>query len=225
MASPQLENGFIKIANELFMAIIKSDFNASEIRILLFILSQTFGYNKKSRRLSASYIATGTAIPIGTVRRSLQSLIDKNVINMDCEYNNSAKILSINKDYSQWRLLKNEYSKMSTQKRVVRLLKNEQSDYSKMSSNKRQKIKDRKEKTECVLNTPNFDDIFSYFADCGFSRSCAQDFFDYNQGRGWKNVVDWKSFADKWMRNDDGSGKEESKVTLWGKEVKKDEWQ
>lgn len=221
MANPQIENGYIRISNELFMAIIKSGFNASEIRVLLFILSQTFGYNKKSRRLSASYISMGADLPIGTVRRSLQTLIDKKVVNVSCEYNNSIKTIGINKDYSKWRLLKNEYSKMTTQIRADRLLKNEQSDYSKMSSNKRQTIKDRKEKTECVLNTPIFEDVFSYFIERGFSESAARDFFEYNDGRGWKNVVNWKPFADKWMRNDYGGGKEEQKVTRFGKEVER----
>jgi phage replication O-like protein O len=221
VANPQIENGYIRISNELFMAIIKSGFNASEIRVLLFILSQTFGYNKKSRRLSASYISMGAEIPISTVRKSVQKLIDKNVIKTSCEYNNSIKTISINKDYSKWRLPKNDYPKMGTHPWTVRLPKNGQSDYPSMGSNKRQTIKDRKEKTECVLNTPIFEDVLSYFIERDFSESAARDFFEYNDGRGWKNVVNWKPFADKWMRNDYGGGKEEQKVTRFGKEVER----
>lgn len=225
MANPQLENGYIRIANELYRAMYQIDLNAAELRILHFIVHQTYGYNKKSRRLSKSYIVNGTGLSVDAVKRSMKKLIDNNIIIAESERSNEAKILSVNKKFDNWRGGKNAPANLPMQKHTRRGGKNTPSEGAKMPPKTIQKKQDRKNNTECVLNTPNFEDVFSYFAECGFSKSCAQDFFDYNQGRGWKNVVDWKSFADKWMRNDDGSGKEESKVTLWGKEVKKDEWQ
>ena len=56
MANPKLEDGYIRIANELYQALFKVNLNGSELRIVHFILYQTYGYNKKIKKLSATYI-------------------------------------------------------------------------------------------------------------------------------------------------------------------------
>ena len=105
MANPKLEDGYIRIANELYQALFKVNLNGSELRIVHFILYQTYGYNKKTRKLSATYISDGTGIPLKTVRRCLKSLVEYNVL-ISRGADASAKMFGINKNYEKW-VLKN----------------------------------------------------------------------------------------------------------------------
>lgn len=102
MASPQLENGFIQIANELYQALYKIDLNGSEFRVVHFILYQTYGYNHTSRKLSYSYIQNGKGLSFDTVRRAIKALKNRRIIFEKCSGNNSGKEYSINKDHSDW---------------------------------------------------------------------------------------------------------------------------
>ena len=54
--SPQLEEGHIKIANELFEAIMAFPFKQTTLRVLLAVLRKTYGYGKKEDDLSASQL-------------------------------------------------------------------------------------------------------------------------------------------------------------------------
>lgn len=105
MANPKLEDGYIRIANELYQALFKVNLNGSELRIVHFILYQTYGYNKKTRKLSASYISDGTGIPLKTVRRCLKTLVEYNVL-ISRGIDTSTKMFGINKNYEKW-VLKN----------------------------------------------------------------------------------------------------------------------
>ena len=223
MASPQLEDGYIRIANELYQAIYKANLSGSEFRVLLFIVRQTYGFNKTERRLAISYIANGAEIPEKTVRRCINSLIEKNIIVAKSEHQNEAKILRINKRYNQWRLPKNEYSKMTTQKWAVRLPKNGESDYSKMGSNKRQSLK-TEFKDRVVGNHPTIDEVFSYCESKGYSFN-VEKFFSTYEATGWKSrgsdIVNWKALADIWQKTEKVKPQEQE-LDCWGKPIKKE---
>src|SRR3990167_2744883 len=63
MASPQLENGYIKIANEIFDALIGTVTIPSEVRrIADFVLRKTYGFNKKEDLISLSQLALATRL-------------------------------------------------------------------------------------------------------------------------------------------------------------------
>ena len=117
MANPKLEDGYIRIANELYQALFKVNLNGSELRIVHFILYQTYGYNKKIKKLSATYISDGTGIPLKTVRRCLKSLVEYNVL-ISRGADASAKMFGINKNYEKW------YSKMGRGYPKLRIPKN-----------------------------------------------------------------------------------------------------
>ena len=48
MASPQIEDGYTKIANELLEAISKVNLSSYEFRVIMAIIRKTYGFNKKS---------------------------------------------------------------------------------------------------------------------------------------------------------------------------------
>ena len=231
MSSPQLENGYIRIANELYQAMYKANLSASELRILHFIVYQTFGYNKKSRRLSLSYIANGTGIPIRTVRRSLKNLIDRCVVFSEAEYQNETKILSINKKYTQWRPSKNgrtDRPKMTGQKWTDDTSKNGRTDRPKMDTKTIQNKQDRKNKTESVC-TPTKEAAILYFSEHGYSEEVANDFFNYYDALGWKikgtQILRWEVFADRWMKTEYKDSDDDPALDSWGNPIKSDEWE
>ncbi len=223
MANPQLDNGYIRIANELYIEIYKADLSASELRIVLFIMYQTYGFNKKTKKLSANYISNSIGIPVKTIRRAISTLIDKNILVAKSNgKNNTAKSYGIQKDYEKW-VLKNEYT--PTQKKVSPqmssplptngVLKNEPLgtqkcvfDYSKMSTNKRQYNKDNiikdsssRTTTDQNANKPTLDDVFVYVRKKGY-RFDPTKFFRYYEIIGWKYkgapIENWKALADRW---------------------------
>lgn len=103
MSSPQKENGYTAIANELLLAIISTDIklSGSDFRVLLFIANQTYGYNHKKWRMSATYISNATGLSVRQVRRSISYLIECSLITV-YETEKSANVIGINKDYKRW---------------------------------------------------------------------------------------------------------------------------
>ena len=62
MANPQLENGYTKISNEIFDAMVRWKFSSYEYRILIFLIRKTYGWNKKKDWISLSQFVEGTGI-------------------------------------------------------------------------------------------------------------------------------------------------------------------
>ena len=81
MASPQKENGYTPIANELLEAICRFPFSGSQLRIVLFLMRKTYGWSKKWDNISCSQFAIGTGLNPRTVKRELKKLESMNVIN------------------------------------------------------------------------------------------------------------------------------------------------
>ena len=80
MASPQLENGYTKIANELIEATAKFPFNGSQLRMILFLWRKTYGWNKKIDKISLSQWSKGTGLSQRNICRELKNLKKMNVI-------------------------------------------------------------------------------------------------------------------------------------------------
>lgn len=99
--SPQVEDGHLKIANELFEAIMAFPFGKNELRVLLAVLRKTYGYGKKEDDLSASQLGA----LLGTMARphittALNVLATMGVIHK--RPGKYGSIVGINKDYSRW---------------------------------------------------------------------------------------------------------------------------
>lgn len=223
MASPQLENGYIQIANELYTALYCVDLNGAEFRVFSFIMHMTYGYKRKFYTLSATYIAEGANIPVKTVRRALKSLVAYNMI-ISRGQSNKIKAFSINKNYEKWvdkngvQVLKNGVPKNEyppTQKWVP-------PSYPKMSTQTTQKwvpnknnIKNNKhnclgEKLNCendakttkiaTKTKPTKTEIKNYCDSKNYSFDCDK-FYNHYDAYDWKYkgvAVDWKKLADRW---------------------------
>lgn len=96
MASPQTENGFTRIANELLEAFTLGGFSRRELVVLLRILRVTYGYGQKVAHVSARQVAEATGLDESAVRKTLKSLIDAQVIAVTDDG------IGIQKDFEKW---------------------------------------------------------------------------------------------------------------------------
>lgn len=96
MASPQWENGFTKIANEIVEALVKVRLPPSEKDIVLFIIRKTYGYQKKEDRISLTQFEKGTDLSRPTVVKALKNLISRNMVVK------AGLLIRFNKDYEKW---------------------------------------------------------------------------------------------------------------------------
>ncbi|MFH1562318.1 MAG: replication protein, partial [Nitrospirota bacterium] len=102
VASPQCENGYTKIANELLEAISLKRIPGQELRIVFCIIRKTYGFGKKSDRISYGQIAKATGIPRVRVIMHIQALISKKILGSLNNGTRQPSTIWINKDYSQW---------------------------------------------------------------------------------------------------------------------------
>lgn len=103
MKSPQLENGYTKISNEIIEALAKTKLNGEALRILFVIIRKTYGYNKKEDKISLSQFMLTTSLMKSAVCRGLKRLINMNIIiKID---NEDIQIYRFNKDFDSWKSL------------------------------------------------------------------------------------------------------------------------
>lgn len=104
--SPQTENGYTRIANELLEAIMSYPFSRREFALILAIIRKTYGFSRKEDAVSGWQLSEMTKIDRSHVSKSLSSLIEKNIIHKSDRCRNShgqeVHFLSLNKHYSEW---------------------------------------------------------------------------------------------------------------------------
>ena len=97
------KDSYTKLFNPILEALCKSDLNASELKIVFFVIRCTYGWNKKKFAMSKSFIAEGTNIDRRNVGKIMKGLVDKNVlIDYGIEKDSRIKVYGLNKHYSQW---------------------------------------------------------------------------------------------------------------------------
>jgi len=99
MNKPQLENGYVKIANEIVEALAKIRISGEEMQILWVIIRKTYGWNKKEDKISLNQFSELTGIKRPNIVRAIKKLIVKGVIKKD---NSFVISYSFNKDYDKW---------------------------------------------------------------------------------------------------------------------------
>lgn len=102
MANPQCENGYTKIANEIMDNIILSELSGQAVRLMLFIIRKTYGFHKKSDRISLSQMSK--AINAHRIRCSqiTKGLVLMNILTVNENINGIGKSYSLQKDYEKW---------------------------------------------------------------------------------------------------------------------------
>lgn len=111
-AGPQVEDGHIRIANELFDAILKFPFTLKQLNVVLAILRKTYGYSKKVDDVSASQIGGLCGISRNHVTETLNELAAMKVITK--ERGSYGSLVGINKRYSEWEQIEKPKAKKTS---------------------------------------------------------------------------------------------------------------
>jgi phage replication O-like protein O len=100
MASPQAENGYTKIANEILEKLYEFPIDREPMRILLFILRKTYGYHKKRDRISLSQFVKALGKDRSSICRDIRKLTNMKIIVKI--QNDDGTEYEFNKDYEGW---------------------------------------------------------------------------------------------------------------------------
>jgi len=96
MASPQLENGYTRIANELLEALIRFPFSQRQLRLIFALVRATYGWQSKGARLPKLRLAKLTGIKPNHLYRGLRELRDMKVVT------EQDRVMGLNKNYEEW---------------------------------------------------------------------------------------------------------------------------
>lgn len=100
---PQVEDGFTRIANELFDAIILFPFSKREQKIVMAVIRKTYGFNKKQDAISLGELAKATGLDPAHISRAINDLVQMKVLLK--QQGQPGQVLGLNKKYSEWEVL------------------------------------------------------------------------------------------------------------------------
>jgi len=101
MASPQKENGFTPISNEILEQVVKTPLLGAEYQVLFFVLRKTYGYQKKEDIISLSQFQKGTNLSRPTVVKAIKNLVVRRML-VKVSLPDTKISFRFNKDYDTW---------------------------------------------------------------------------------------------------------------------------
>jgi phage replication O-like protein O len=101
MASPQLEGGYTRLANELLEWIARAPLNGSQFRLLMAVIRKTYGHQKKDDRISATQFHEATGLHKQVIARELRDLAKRGYLVSIGDIHH-AKSYQIQKNYELW---------------------------------------------------------------------------------------------------------------------------
>jgi len=102
MARPQVKEGYIRIATELWEALAMAQISGTDFRVLFAISRLTYGYHKKSAKISYGRVAKMCGLDRSNAFRSMHSLKKLGVIYSQDTAPGEARVWGLVKDYEQW---------------------------------------------------------------------------------------------------------------------------
>ena len=78
--TPQTENGYVKIANELIEQLARLYLSGNEWRVVLVVIRKTYGWNKKTDKISLTQFQELTKLSRPSVVRALKKLVAKQIL-------------------------------------------------------------------------------------------------------------------------------------------------
>ena len=176
MASPQTENGFTRIANELMEVIPLYKFNGTQFRILFVVLRYTYGFQRKSHELSLTFIADSTGMHKQQIKRELDILIkNKVLIEEEPPSFNKPRIIRFNKNYNEWLISRQSAKTLTVNKKdyhtVSELAYPTVSELAYQERNNKENIKESSSSIDNLpplMNDENLKRIAKAYKDNGF---------------------------------------------------------
>ncbi len=105
MASPQKENGFTQLSNEIMEIMCKTKLNGTQFSIVMVVWRYTYGFQRKDHELSETFISKAVIINKRQVQRELKKLIEEKILKVTKEETKcSPRRLMFNKNHDEWGL-------------------------------------------------------------------------------------------------------------------------
>lgn len=229
MASPQVENGYTAIANEVMDALVGIRIPGEAYQVLMLILRKTYGWKKKKDEISLSQFVLETGMKRASVVRSIKILSDMNLIIIEKDFKvipihkkgsskNDTTVVAkkllhgtttycFNKNYESWRHHKRVVAKMlqgsskNDKKVVAKMLHTKTNTKTNISMSKKTFLSDSDE-----IRLGEF-----------FIRKIRENLPDAKQ----PNLQSWASDFDLIIRRDKRTAREIAEMIEW---VQKDEF-
>jgi len=105
MASPQLENGYTRVANEILEQLFNRRLNGMQLRIILLLWRETYGFSRKEREFSDTYIASRLGIKRQNAHAEFKALENAGIVTIirPPTYT-EPRIAAFGKDYDRWEI-------------------------------------------------------------------------------------------------------------------------
>ena len=101
MSSPQLEDGHVRIANELFDAVLRFPFSKRQQTIIWAVMRKTYGYRKKRDDISLSQLSQITGLDASNISKAINELAQMKVLSK--QPGRYGQVLEVQKDFQSWR--------------------------------------------------------------------------------------------------------------------------
>ena len=101
LANPQVENGHIRIANEIWDALVEYRLPGEQMQCLMFVLRKTYGWGKIEDYIPLSQFAKATGISRPGVARAVRRLVSKKIL-LVVKNDNTITKYRFNKDFKEW---------------------------------------------------------------------------------------------------------------------------
>lgn len=190
MASPQTANGYARVANELLRAIYRFPFSGQELRVVLWVIRQTYGWKGRKETLPTPVRALGEDVfmPTATVGWVTKGLRERSVL---VRMPNGG--WKLNKNYDEW--LERGSGQLA--------LRAGRPDF----QGKPPRGAKQKPLTEAVgFKAPTLEAVQAYCAERK-STVDAEKFYHHYTATGWvsgkgnKPITNWKSMVCFWERS------------------------
>ncbi|MFC4402898.1 replication protein [Gracilibacillus xinjiangensis] len=100
MANPQVEEGYIRIANDLWNEVLRRNFSKRQLNIIYFIWRLSYGTGQKACTIPTLKKFELAGIHKQDIRKELRFLTECAVL----DWNEVTMVFAINKDYHQWQI-------------------------------------------------------------------------------------------------------------------------
>ncbi len=95
-----LENGFLRLANQIQDALCKVELSGREFRVLNSIIRLTYGWSKKEDRITNSLIADTTDLSVKHSSEAVNNLAERQILTM--RRIGQTRYIGINTDLEKW---------------------------------------------------------------------------------------------------------------------------
>ena len=202
MASPQHEDGYTRIANEIMEALARFRIPGEARQMLDVIIRKTYGFNKIKDRISTSQLMAATGLRRGLIHRVRKRLLLSNLITVYKNVDSQILSYSFQKDYEKWKVYTKKYT---VYKNVPNCIQKSTQTVPIIEAHKRKKDNNKR---KGLFAPPTLNEVSSYCQERKNGIS-AQTFIDFYASKGWligkNNMKDWRAAIRTWEHREPSS--------------------